>query len=38
MIEVEFAGGGRLRMIGSVDAATIRVVLAALSRARRGRR
>ena len=38
MIEVEFAGGGRLRMTGSVDAAAVRAVLAALSRARRGRR
>lgn len=38
MIEVEFTSGGRLRMTGSVDAATVRVVLAALSKARRGRR
>lgn len=38
MIEVEFASGGRLRMTGPVDAATVRAVLAALSKARRGRR
>lgn len=38
MIEVEFAGGGRLRMTGPVDAATVNAVLAALSKARRGRR
>jgi transposase len=38
MIEVEFAGGGRLRMTGPIDAATVRAVLAALSKARRGRR
>jgi transposase len=38
MIEVEFAGGGRLRMSGPVDAATVKAVLAALSKSRRGRR
>jgi len=38
MIEVEFAGGGRLRMSGPVDAATVKAVLAALGKARRGRR
>ena len=38
MIEVEFAGGGRLRMTGPIDAATVNAVLAALSKARRGRR
>jgi transposase len=37
-IEVEFAGGGRLRMSGPVDAATVKAVLAALCKARRGRR
>jgi transposase len=38
MIEVEFASGGRLRMTGPVDAATVRAVLAALGKVRRGRR
>jgi transposase len=38
MIEVEFAGGGRLRMTGPIDAATVKAVLVALSKARRGRR
>jgi transposase len=38
MIEVEFASGGRLRMTGPVDAVTVRAVLAALSKVRRGRR
>jgi transposase len=37
-IEVAFADGRRLRMIGPVDAATVRAVLAALNKARRGRR
>ena len=38
VIEVEFADGGRLRMSGPVDAATVKALLAALSKARRGRR
>ncbi len=38
VIEVEFADGGRLRMSGPVDAATVKALLAALSKARRGQR
>jgi transposase len=33
-IEIEFAAGARMRMIGAVDAATLKVVVAALAEGR----